>query len=72
MQETANHKARRRGKGAVAQQISVSDVASYVLEIIRGMRKVTCGAGQKDVRFLDYLLGMTESEAEKIANRQYH
>ncbi len=52
--------------------LAATDIATYVLDLVRGLRQITQAADQKDVRFLDYLLAITEVEAGKLAERHYH
>jgi hypothetical protein len=49
-----------------------SDVASYALSILQGVRRVTRQSGNKDLTFLDYLLAIAEDEASNLASRIYH
>lgn len=48
------------------------EISCYVLEIINGLRRVTKGAGPKDIVFLDYLLAMAEDEASRLSSCAFH
>jgi hypothetical protein len=73
MQETGTVAKRRLDlNGAPEGDIAATDIATYVLDLVRGLRQITHSADQKDVRFLDYLLAITEVEAGKLAERHYH
>jgi hypothetical protein len=47
--------------------IPPADVASYVAEILRGIRQLTNSASQLELASLDRLLAMGEHEARKVA-----
>jgi hypothetical protein len=52
---------------------ATADVASYVADMVKGLREVTGGAGaRRDLGFLDYLLAMAEDEATKLCSNVYH
>ena len=77
MQKPGNRTIRDRNRvtkerqGAIPKP-GINEVASYVCDYVRGIRALTRDARQRDVRFLDYLLAMAETEAEKLAGSTYH
>ena len=52
-----------------ADAASPMDVATYVLEAAKGLRRITRQSAHRDLAFLDYLLAMAEDEASKLAGR---
>ena len=48
------------------------ELATYVGELLKGVRQLTRQAGQKDFAFLDYLLAMAEEESGCLAANVYH
>lgn len=48
----------------------ISDVGAYVAEILSGVRAVTAVGEDQQMRFLDYLLAIAESQANYVASRQ--
>lgn len=48
----------------------IPDVASYVATILTGIRAVTVAGRDKDMRFLDYLLAVAESQAHGMMSRR--
>lgn len=51
--------------------VPTTDVASYIAEMIHGLRELTDGRS-KDLQFLDYLLALAEDEAETLAAHSFH
>ena len=72
MSETGALEPRHDTDGALEDDLATTDIATYVLDLVRGLRRITQNADQKDVRFLDYLLAIAEGEAAKLAERLYH
>ncbi len=56
----------------LAADLTTTEVGSYVRDLAHGMRQITRRIDQKDICFLDYLLAVLESEANKIAEHSYH
>ena len=50
----------------------IDEVASYVCNHLRGVRALTREVRQRDIRFLDYLLAMAETEAGRLADTTCH
>jgi hypothetical protein len=48
------------------------ELATYVGELLKGVRQLTRQAGQKDLAFLEYLLAMAEEESGCLAANVYH
>ena len=48
------------------------DIASYIAELLRGVRHFTKPTGRKDLASLDRLLAMTEDEASRLSSSSYH
>ncbi len=48
------------------------ELATYVGELLRGMRQLTRQTEQTDLAFLDYLLAMAEEESGCLAANIYH
>ena len=48
------------------------ELATYVGELLRGVRQLTRQSGHKDLAFLDYLLAMAEEESGCLAANVYH
>jgi len=48
------------------------ELATYVGELLKGVRQLTRQAEQKDLAFLDYLLAMAEEESGCLAANIYH
>ena len=48
------------------------ELATYVGELLKGVRLLTQQAGQKDLAFLEYLLAMAEEESGCLAAHVYH
>jgi len=48
------------------------ELATYVGELLKGVRQLTRQTGQKDLAFLDYLLAMAEEESGCLAANVYH
>ena len=57
---------------AVATDLTTAEIGRYVCDLAHGMRQVTQRLDQRDIRFLDYLLAILESEANKVAEHSYH
>ncbi len=55
-----------------AADLTPKEVGCYVRDLAHGMRQITQHRDQNDVRFLDYLLAILESEAGKLAEHSYH
>jgi hypothetical protein len=51
---------------------SAEDVASYVADLVHGLRHMVQQCGGRDLRLLDYMLAITEEEAKKVASNVYH
>lgn len=51
---------------------ATTDVASYVADMVKGLRELTGEAGARELAFLDYLLAMAEDEATKLGSNVYH
>jgi hypothetical protein len=56
----------------VAGANPTGELATYVGELLKGVRQLTRQAGQKDLAFLDYLLAMAEEESGCLAANVYH
>lgn len=52
--------------------VPTPDVASYVAEMLDGLRVLTGEPGRKDLQFLDYLLALAANEATTLASHNYH
>jgi hypothetical protein len=61
-----------RDSSLATADLTALEVGCYVRDLAHGMRQITQRIDQKDVRFLDYLLAIVESEAGKIAEHSYH
>jgi hypothetical protein len=64
---------RIKASGTPAAEAGVTtpqETASYLLDLVRGLRRLTGQA--KDLQFLDYLLAVAEEEAQQVSARQYH
>jgi hypothetical protein len=48
------------------------EIAGYVADSLKGIRRLTKRTGRKDVAFLDYLLALAEQEADSLASNVYH
>lgn len=48
------------------------EVATYIADMLKGMRHLAKRAGSTDLNFLNYLLAMAEDEASKLAANAYH
>jgi hypothetical protein len=73
MQETtrtARKISRRRTQSALTP--STANIAAYVVEVTQGVRELTRGRKQRDLRFLDYLLAMAEAEAASLSAQTFH
>ena len=57
---------------AITTKLTATDIGSYVRDLAHGMRQVTGRIDQQEIRFLDYLLAILESEAGKVAEHSYH
>ncbi len=53
-------------------QIPTVDIASYAVDMIKGVRTLTKRPNQKDLTFLDKLLAMAEEEAANLSSHSYH
>ena len=47
-------------------------ISSYVHTMLKGIRELTRQSGQKDLKYLDYLLAVAEDEASNLASKPYH
>jgi len=70
----SEHATARDGHDAIetTSDLAATEVGCYVRDLAHGMRQVTRRVDQQEVRFLDYLLAILESEAGKIAAHSYH
>ena len=50
----------------------VREMAEYVSDITRGVRRLTTNSRHRDLLFLDYLLAIVEDEAAKLTAHSYH
>lgn len=48
------------------------EIAGYVTDSLKGIRRLTKRTGRKDLAFLDYLLALAEQEADSLASNVYH
>jgi hypothetical protein len=48
------------------------EIAGYVADTVKGIRRLTKRTGRRDLAFLDYLLALAEQEAEGLASNVYH
>jgi hypothetical protein len=48
------------------------EIAGYVTDSLKGIRRLTKRTGRKDIAFLDYLLALAEQEADSLASNVYH
>ena len=51
---------------------SSEEIASYIADLIQGLRHMVKRSGAQELGFLDYLLSVTEVEAKKVAVNVYH
>lgn len=65
-------KVRRFTNGGPEQLSSTVEIASYVEEMMKGLRQVTRNKDRRDFKFLNYLLALAEQEAATLSSRSYH
>ena len=62
----------RAGKKSLAAGKSVgrtAEVAHYVADMVRGMQALVRRTGEKDLGYLNYLLGVVREEAAKLSSQ---
>ena len=51
---------------------NAEEIASYIADLIQGLRHIVQRSGAQELGFLDYLLAVTEVEAKKVSVNVYH
>jgi hypothetical protein len=56
----------------MASPPGTAEIAGFVADSLKGIRRLTKRTGRKDLAFLDYLLALAEQEADSMASNVYH
>lgn len=70
--EKLEKKARAREAKPGVPPPGTIEIAGYVADTLKGIRRLTKRTGSRDLAFLDYLLALAEQEAESLASNVYH
>lgn len=70
--EKFDKKARARETEHGVSPPGTVEIAGYVSDTVKGIRRLTKRTGSRDLAFLDYLLALAEQEAESLASNVYH
>ena len=57
---------------AISGTSQTVEIATYLAEMLKGVRRLTEQSGRKDLAFLAYLLAMAEEESGCLAANAYH